>query len=57
MREELGVDVGDYTELKIIMDDYGFLYAILPDGSKRKIYADIFRERYKADIRLGKEVE
>lgn len=24
------------TEVKIVMDDYGLLYAILPDGSKRK---------------------
>ena len=55
--EELRSEMGEYTELKIIMDDYGFLYVLLPDGSKREIYADIFRESYKANIRLGREVE
>ena len=24
------------TEVNIVMDDYGVLYAILPDGSKRQ---------------------
>ena len=55
--EELRNEMGEYTELKIVMDVYGLLYAVLPDGSKREIYADIFRESYKANLRIGEEVD
>ena len=43
------------TELKIVMDDYGVLYAILPDGSKRAIKADMFGNPYYGIVRVGEE--
>ena len=43
------------TELKIVMDDYGLLYAILPDGSKREIRADIFGNPYYGIVRVAEE--
>jgi len=43
------------TEVKIVMDDYGLLYAILPDGSKRTIQADIFGNPYYGIVRIGNE--
>lgn len=32
------------TEVKIFMDEYGLLYAILPDGSKRERSEQIYLE-------------
>ena len=43
------------TEVKIVMDDYGLLYAILPDGSKRTIQADIFGNPYYGIVRVTEE--
>lgn len=43
------------TEIKIVMDDYGCLYAILPDESKRAIHADIFGNPYYGVVRIGEE--
>lgn len=43
------------TEVKIFMDDYGLLYAILPDGIKRKIIADVFGNPYYGIVRVGEE--
>lgn len=42
-------------EVKIVMDDYGLLYAILPDGSKREIRADTFGNPYYGIVRVGEE--
>ena len=44
------------TELKIVMDDYGLLYAILPDGSKRRIYSDQIGNPYYGIVRVGEEL-
>lgn len=46
---------GNMTEVKIVMDDYGLLYAILPDGSKRAIRADIFGNPYYGIVRVAEE--
>ena len=45
------------TEVKIVMDDYGLLYAVLPDGSKRAIRADIFGNAYYGVVRAGEELQ
>ena len=42
---------------KIFMDDYGLLYAILPDGSKRVIQTEIYGNPYYGIVRLGAELE
>lgn len=47
----------DMTEVKIVMDDYGLLYAVLPDGSKREIRAGIFGNPYYGIVRVGEESE
>lgn len=46
---------GDMTEVKIVMDDYGLLYAVLPDGSKRKIRADTYGNPFYGIVQVGKE--
>lgn len=45
------------TELKIVMDEYGTLFAILPNGDVRKIVADIYANPYYGVIRIGETVE
>lgn len=45
------------TEVKIVMDDYGLLYAVLPDGSKRVIVADIFGNTYYGVVRVVEELK
>ena len=45
------------TEVKIVMDDYGKLYAILPDGSKRIIQADVYGNPYYGVVCIGNEPE
>lgn len=42
-------------KVKIVMDEYGLLYAILPDGSKRAIKADIFGNPYYGIVRVAEE--
>lgn len=42
-------------EVKIFMDEYGLLYAMLPDGSKRAIRADIFGNPYYGIVRVAEE--
>lgn len=44
------------TEVKIVMDDYDRLYAILPDGSKRAIVADVFGNPYYGSVRVTEEL-
>lgn len=45
------------TEVKIVMDDYGLLYVVLPDGTKRAIEADVFGNSYYGIVRVGEEPE
>lgn len=45
------------TELKIVMDEYGNLFAILPNGDMRKILADIYENPYYGAVRLGESEE
>ena len=45
------------TEVKIVMDDYGLLYAVFPDGSKREIRADTFGNPYYGIVRVGEELK
>ena len=44
-------------EIKIKSDDYGYLYAEMPDGTIRELLADVFDNPYFGKILLGKEVE
>lgn len=44
-------------EVKIFMDEYELLYAILPDGSKRAIRADIYGNPYYGIVRVAEEPE
>lgn len=46
-------------EIKIKIDDYGYVYAEMPDGTIRELIAiaDEFGNPYFGKIKLGKEVE
>lgn len=44
-------------EIKIKIDDYGYVYAEMPDGTIRQMVADVFANPYFGKILLGKEVE
>ena len=43
------------TEVKIFIDEYGLLYAILPDGTKRAIRADVYGNPYYGIVRVAEE--
>ena len=45
------------TELKIIMDEYGNLFAILPNGDMRKIIADVYGNPYYGAVKIGETIE
>lgn len=45
------------TELKIKIDDCGYLYAETQDGTIHRLVARVYNNPYFAPIRLGKEVE
>lgn len=45
------------TELKIVMDEYGNLFAVLPNGDMRKIVADIYGNPYYGSVRIGETIE
>jgi len=45
------------TEIKIKIDDYGYVYAEMSDGTIRKMVADVFASPYFGRILLGNEVE
>ena len=45
------------TELKIVMDEYGNLFAMLPNGDKRKIIADVYENPYYGTVRIGETIE
>ena len=44
------------TEIKIVMDDYGDLFAILPNGDMRIIVADVYGNPYYGAVRIRKTV-
>ena len=44
-------------EVTIVMDDYGLLYAVLPNGEKRKICADVYGNPYYGQVRILGEAE
>lgn len=44
-------------EIKIKSDDYGYVYAEMPDGTIRELLADVFDNPYFGKIKLGKEIE
>lgn len=44
-------------EIKIKVDDYGYVYAEMPDGTIRQLLADVFDNPYFGRILLGNEVE
>ncbi len=45
------------TEIKIKVDDYGYAYAQMPDGTYRELVSDVFGIPFFAKIVLGEEVE
>ncbi len=45
------------TEIKIKIDDYGYVHAEMPDGTICELLADVFGNPYFGKIKLGKEVE
>lgn len=45
------------TEIKLKIDDYGYVYAETPDGTIYQFLADVFDNPYYGKIKLGKEVE
>lgn len=45
------------TELKIVMDEYGNLFAILPNGDMTKIIADVYGNPYYGAVRIGETIE
>ena len=49
--------MSEMTELKIVMDEYGNLFAILPNGDTRKIVADVYGNPYYGSVRIGEITE
>ena len=45
------------TEIKIKIDDYGYIYAETPGGSSYEVVADVYGNPYFGKIKLWKEVE
>ena len=45
------------TEVKIVMNDWGLLFAILPSGEIREIQADVYGNPYYGQVRIGKPAE
>jgi len=45
------------TDIKIKMDDYGYLHAEMPDGTVRDLLADIYGNPYFGKIKVGKDSE
>lgn len=45
------------TDLKIKMDEYGYLYAEMQDGTVRELLADVYGCPYFGKIKVEKEVE
>ena len=44
-------------EIKLKIDDYGYVYAETPDGTIYQFLADVYDNPYYGKIKLGKEVE
>ena len=49
--------IRNMTEIKLKIDDYGYVYAEMPDGTIRELLADVFGNPYFGKIKLAKEVE
>lgn len=47
----------EVKEVKIVMDEYGILYAVIPDGTIRKICADVYGNPYYGRVRVLSEAE
>ena len=45
------------TEIKLKIDDYGYVYAEKSDGTIYELVADVFGNPYFGKIKLWKEVE
>lgn len=45
------------TEIKLKIDDYGYVYAETPEGWIYEVLADVYSNPYYGKIKLGKEVE
>ena len=45
------------TEIKLKIDDYGYVYAETPDGTIYQFLSDVFDNPYYGKIKLGEEVE
>ena len=39
------------------MDEYGYLYAEMPDGTVHELLADVYGNPYFGKIKVGKEIE
>ena len=50
-------NIKNMTKLKIAMDEYGNLFAILPDGDARKIVADVYGNPYYGAVRISETIE
>ena len=44
-------------DLKIKMDEYGYLYAEMQDGTVCELLADVYGNPYFGKIKVGKEIE
>lgn len=44
-------------EIKTKIDDYGYIYAEMPDGTIRQLLADVYGNPYFSKILLWKEVK
>lgn len=45
------------TDIKIKMDEYGYLYAEMQDGTVHELLADVYGNPYFGKIKVGKEIE
>lgn len=45
------------TDLKIKMDEYGYLYAEMQDGTVCELLADVYGNPYYGKIKVGKEIK
>ena len=44
-------------ELKIVMDEYGNLFAVLPNGDMHKIISLVYGNPYYGIVRIGETIE
>ena len=43
------------TELKLVMNEYGYLFAVLPDGTTMELLADIYGNPFYGKLKVGNE--